>query len=445
MWTPDLRASTAKHRQIVEALSAAIAQGELRPGDQLPPQRELAWRLKVNLSTVTKAYDEAARRHLVSGQVGRGTFVLASSNEAKLFKLKNTSADVVDLSTNIPASFDADSSFEDTVSEFIRDERLSLETYHASHLCETTKIAVANWLEWRGFRCQPENVLLSAGAQAGLLAVLLSLKSMGASVLTESFTFPGMKAIARQLGLKLVPVECDAEGMKPASLLAAARSSDARIAVLVANLQNPTGALMGKNRRAEIAAIAEAANLLIIEDDVYGPLTDSPPLCAELGDRGILVSSFSKSVSPGLRFGFIVASGSNLAALHDDVHTTHWPTAPLSLAVASRWIADGTAVRRTTMQRNEIYERWRLMAEELDGGGLHPAPHAWLRTPNLCDEEDVVSRCRALGVEVVPASTFSTSHYSGTFVRICLTAPRTRHLLSVAIGRLSQLGLRVAE
>ncbi|WP_316213724.1 MULTISPECIES: PLP-dependent aminotransferase family protein [unclassified Bradyrhizobium] len=443
MWPPKLRTGTAKYRQIVDALSEAIAHGELRPGDQLLPQRELAWKLNVNLSTVTKAYDEAARRHLISGQVGRGSFVLASSNEAKLFTLKNMARDVIDLSTNVPALPDADSSYSEAARALIRDDRLAIDMYHSAHLCSATKEAVANWLAWRGFRCQPENVLLAAGAQAGLLAVLLSLKSMGKSVLVESYTFPGMKAVARQLGLKLVPVECDEEGMKPAALLACARSSDARIAVVVANLQNPTGALMSKSRRAQIADVAEMADLLVIEDDVYGPLTDSPPLSAELGAHGILVSSFSKSVSPGLRFGFIVGGDAQLASLVDDPNTTSWPTSPLSLVIASRWIADGTAKRRAMWQRNEVLERWRLMTGKLGTGGRHPAPHAWLHAPNL-GEDEVVSRCRALGVEVVPASTFAAAHCSDTFVRICLTAPRTRHLLSVAVEKLAQLGLRIA-
>ncbi|MFD1379935.1 GntR family transcriptional regulator [Fodinicurvata halophila] len=105
MWTPRLEGrNSVKYLAIVEALSDAVTQGELRPGDRLPPQRDLAWRLDVNLSTVTQAYREAARRHLVGGEVGRGTYVLPESREATLFKLKEPdSRHGLDLSTNVPA------------------------------------------------------------------------------------------------------------------------------------------------------------------------------------------------------------------------------------------------------------------------------------------------------------------------------------------------------
>jgi len=83
MWTPDLNGrNQTRYLAIVEALADSIAAGELRPGERLPTYRELAWQLRVNVSTVTQAYREAARQHLVSGEVGRGTYVLSGSREA---------------------------------------------------------------------------------------------------------------------------------------------------------------------------------------------------------------------------------------------------------------------------------------------------------------------------------------------------------------------------
>jgi DNA-binding transcriptional MocR family regulator len=443
VWMPKLHGDGPLYRQIVTALAAAIEGGELRPGDRLPTQREMAWQLKVNLSTVTKAYQEAARRHLLNSQVARGTFVLASSHEAKLFSLKDVPASVVDLSTSVPVLPEDDGSYAEAITEVARDMGRALCAYPNPHLIETAKMAISKWLAWRGFECSADNVLPCSGAHGGLLATMLSLRTAHAPVLVESFTFPGMKAVARQLGLRLVPVECDEQGMKPASLLVNARATGAFTAVIVANLQNPTGTSMETSRRSEIAAVAAEANIVIVEDDVYGPLTDQPPLSTELGDRGILIGSLSKSVLPGLRFGFVAGGASHLASLNEDIHTASWLAAPLGLAVASKWILDGTAMRRAAWQRGEILERWGMMTRVLGRSQLAPGPHVWLETPDTSDE-DIVSLCRTLGVEVVPASVFSTGHQKARRIRICLTTPPTRYSLSIALERLAHLGLRVA-
>ncbi|MDH1664414.1 winged helix-turn-helix domain-containing protein, partial [Pseudomonas chengduensis] len=105
MWLPDLQDSALPtYLALVEAIALAIGRGELKPGERLPPQRRLAWTLGINPSTVMLAYREAARRHLVSGEVGRGTYVLAGSREASLFRLKQPAAqgELIDLSTNVP-------------------------------------------------------------------------------------------------------------------------------------------------------------------------------------------------------------------------------------------------------------------------------------------------------------------------------------------------------
>ena len=105
MWSPDLTPySGPLYLRIVAAMAQAINSGELAEGDKLPPQRQLAWQLNINLSTVTKAFQEASKRHLIYGEVGRGTFILGKSSEAALFKLKKENPDqLIDLSTHVPA------------------------------------------------------------------------------------------------------------------------------------------------------------------------------------------------------------------------------------------------------------------------------------------------------------------------------------------------------
>ena len=111
IWAPNLNealaASTSKkplYLQIVDAMAQDIASGKLAIGEKLPPQRQLAWHLDINLSTVTKAFRQAAKQQLISGEVGRGTYVLGQSAEAELFLLKQSAEQtVIDLSTHQPA------------------------------------------------------------------------------------------------------------------------------------------------------------------------------------------------------------------------------------------------------------------------------------------------------------------------------------------------------
>jgi DNA-binding transcriptional MocR family regulator len=144
-------------------------------------------------------------------------------------------------------------------------------------------------------------------------------------------------------------------------------------------------------RRQALAEVVRRHQLLVIEDDVYGALTDSPPLYPLLEGRGILISSLSKTVAAGLRLGWIAARPGLLEQIDPHAQATHWPVSPLNLHIACQWIADGTAARRLAWQRQEIGERWRLaraiLGDHLVAGAV-PSPHAWVATPG--DAETLV-------------------------------------------------------
>lgn len=441
-WQPDLAGrNRVKYLAIVEAIADAVAVGDLKPGDRLPTHRDLAWRLKVNTSTVTQAYREAARRHLVAGEVGRGTYILADSAEAALFALKEPATDtapgIIDLSTNVPAAAPGDDLATAALAALAAEGGgESLTRYHSPALLRRASVAGARWLTERGLPLRPTQVVPCAGAQQGLLATLLSLVGPGETVLVEEVTFPGMKALARQLRLKLHPLPMDAEGVTPDGLDAACRQTAARVAVLVPILQNPTAATMGPARRAAVAEVIRRHGLTLVEDDVYGALTDVPPLAALLPDHGIVVSGLAKIGLPGLRFGLIAGPGRLLEPIAAETHATSWPASPLMLDLACRWIEDGTAARRRDWQRAEILERRRL-AERIMGGPLPSSPHQWL----LCDSdaEAVARAARAAGVDVVPAPLFTVGRERPRALRASLSAARSRSDLDRALRRLAPL------
>ncbi|WP_419902289.1 PLP-dependent aminotransferase family protein [Kiloniella sp.] len=444
VWKPELNPSIQiKYLAVVDAIIRAIRAGELCPGDQLPTHRDLAWELKVNVSTITQAYKEATRRYLIGGEVGRGTFVLATSREAELFALKKTEpSSLIDLSTNLPARHPDDKDSSSLLKEALgKGAGIEALSYHSPEILARAQVASSKWLSWRGHEVEPRQIVPCAGAQQGLLATLLALCEPGATVLVEEHTFPGMKAVARQLRLRLHTIACDAEGIIPEAYQVAIRNSGAKIAVLVPNLQNPTGSIMSKDRRRVISKITRDHDLLIIEDDVYGALSGMPPLALDLPDNSVIVSSLSKTVAPGLRFGFLSGLERWIAPIRLEVHATNWSMSPFMIELACMWIEEDRAFTRADWQRHEVKRRWNLAKSRLRELGAvcwdrTPCPHLWLSTS--VSSAEATRKLRAGGVEVVPDSFFAAGRQETDCIRICLTAPESRTVLSHALDKLVQ-------
>ena len=442
MWMPTLSdTSQPRYLALVEAIAHAIACGELQPGERLPPQRRLAWALGWNPSTAMQAYREAARRHLVSGEVGRGTYVLAGSKEATLFQLKHRDEHtfVIDLRTNVPAVDHAQDDDAQALSWLVETRQATrLQGYLSAADVLRARVQGAAWFKGRGLELPVEHIMLCAGAQQGLFTVLLSLCQAGDPVLVEAFTAPGIKAACVQLRLPMHGVALDREGIVPEDFDRMIRATGARIAVLTPTLQNPTSAVMSLERKQAIAHIARRHGVRVIEDDVYGALTDSPPLYRHLPDYGVLVSSLSKTVAAGVRLGWIVASPQLLARIDPYAQSAHWGVAPLCMAIACQWIGDGTAQARVQWQTEEVTRRWRL-AKKLLGPAMYqaqtPSPDIWLTVDE--GEASLAEVCRAAGVDVVPADVFAVKSTPANAVRISLTAAASAQALKVALERVA--------
>ncbi len=444
VWKPELNPEIkVKYLAVVDAIANAIRGGELCAGDQLPTHRDLAWDLKMNLSTITQAYKEATRRHLIGGEVGRGTFVLATSREAELFALKRAAPNsVIDLSTNLPAQHPDDEETQNLLSEALsKGAGVDALSYHSPDILTRAQAASSKWLSGRGYEVEPREVVPCAGAQQALFATLLALCGPGATVLVEEYTFPGMKAIARQLRLRLHGVACDAEGIIPDAFQTAINNSGAKVAVLVPNLQNPTGAIMSEERRRRISKVVLEHDLLVVEDDVYGALSGMSPLASELRDNTVLLSSLSKTVAPGLRFGFVSGAERWISPIRAEVHATNWAMSPFMIELACMWIEEERAFARAEWQRHEVERRWNLAKSRLKKlgavcWGRTPCPHLWLATSGSSTE--ATRKLQAVGVEVVPDSFFAAGRQETDRIRICLTAPVSQTILSQALDKLIQ-------
>ena len=454
-WCPDLSGSSGPiYRALVAAMQQDIRSGVLPEGARLPTQRDLAWALQVNLSTVTEAFKEATRLRLIAGEVGRGTYVLPVNTATQLYAIDRPHAeDAIDLSTIKPAqAFSRDDVNSRFAALLARDDLADVMEYHAPSLVARSRDVVVQLCQDRGFHPRQASIFPCAGAQAALFAALQMIAKPDLPVLVEELTFPGMKVAAKQMGLRLVPVSMDRKGILPEDLDRACRASGARTLVVSPILQNPTGATMDRKRRADIAQMAEKLDLLVIEEDVYGGFSGLPPLSLQLPGRSILVGGLSKLVAPGLRFGYVIVGfdekqSQSLAlnfAADELVHVTTWMTAPIMLELACDWVESGAIDEHMEWQRQEARARQAIVRRKLGlpALGRDPAaPHLWITTGEEGpfgnrSGEKLASLARAAGVDLVSASTFCAGRMQTDGVRVCVTAPRDRADVQEACKRL---------
>ncbi|NSZ66545.1 PLP-dependent aminotransferase family protein (plasmid) [Agrobacterium tumefaciens] len=423
-WIPTLPSTGSRYVALADAIEHAIETGQLKVGDRLPPHREIAWRLGLDTSTVTKAYLEASRRHLIHGEVGRGTYVLGRSRAAEMFESHADDQTILDLSVNAPIAA-TDDAFAMAVERAIKTPDKDWRGYASQRLIRRLQIAGVRWLAMRGLSARPEEVVPVAGGQAGLAAILsvLDIKSLG----IEEQTYSGVIALAHGRAIKAVDLEMDSHGVIPESL------TDALIdaAILTPTLHNPTGKIWPETRRHDLLAVAARQGTLIIEDDAYGPLADIQPMAALSSEAPILfVSTLSKTVAAGLRTGFIWGRGQTIEKLSSAVYATSWGMAPLMMEVAIQWIESGIVDQQIADQRTEIEARHRLAAAffpELRGNP--PSPHVFLRTLAPAQLFELA------GVRVAPSSAFSRRPQTNQGIRISLNAAPSRVALDIALSK----------
>jgi DNA-binding transcriptional MocR family regulator len=261
-------------------------------------------------------------------------------------------------------------------------------------------------------------------------------------VACEALVYPGLKAAARHWKRRLHALAMDGEGILPSAFEQACRAG-LRLAVFSPTLHNPTTATMSLARRMALVALARKWDVVIVEEDVYGLLGEDPPpaLAALAPERVIYLTGLSKTVAPGLRLGYLVFPERLRARRQDAEHHTSWYVAPLSMAVATRWMDDGTAWRRLLAQRKELAARHRLCRELLRNfswrGDPH-CPHLWLETPPG-GSDAFAQRASAAGVVVVPAGVFASGRLAADGVRVSLGAATDRAALADGLGRLAAL------
>ncbi|MGE3474980.1 MAG: PLP-dependent aminotransferase family protein [Rhodospirillaceae bacterium] len=436
-WVPALSEwSGPVFTRIVDALAADIAGGRLVRGQRLPTHRSLAKALGVDLTTVTRAYGEARRRGLVDARVGQGTFVSETT-------ARNTHAPAVtkiDLSMNIPPQ-PVEANLDLRIAhglKAIQDDYgfSAFLNYQRAGGAPADTAAAVKWLRKRVPQADTARLVIAPGNQSIVFNALLALASRGDTVVTEALTFPGIKAAAAQLGLRLVGVPMDGEGVMPESLAKACKAHKPKIVYLTPTQHNPTTATMGAARRAAVADVIRRSGAILVEDDAYGALEPGiVPIAALIPERAYLAVGLAKCIAPALRVSYaLVPDEAAAAAMRGALQATVLMPPPLMVALATQWLQSGVADKIIQAIRAESRGRQALAARILKGIPYASQPHAhhiWLPMPAP------VYGALHRGLAVVSDEVFAVGA-APSGVRVCLGAARSRDELAQALEFLAE-------
>ncbi|MCJ2047334.1 PLP-dependent aminotransferase family protein [Methylobacterium sp. J-078] len=443
-WAPDLgRWGKPHYRAIVESLAEDIRTGRLRAGTRLPTQRALAARIGLNFTTVSRGYVEAHRRGLVEGRVGQGTFVVEPARAPRT--AEPARAGLVDFTMNLPPEPDDPALLARMQAAFadLSGDLPNLLRYQGFGGTEADKDAATRWLAARGVAAPRPCLLICPGAHSALSSVLGQVARPGDAICAERITYPGIRALAAHLSLRLVDLPMDRHGVDPDAFAAACTRVAPKAIYLNPLLQNPTTATMPRARREAVIAVARRYAVAIIEDDAYAHLCPAPPpsFATLAPEITYYVAGLAKCLGAGLRLAFLVAPSARAALpLGSALRAATVMASPISTALATRWIMDGTAEAIGQFVRAESVARQRLVSEILPAARVTADPHGfhvWIDLPEGWTRSAFASQGRAAGLGVVASDPFCVAGTPPEAVRLCLGGPSTR--LRIRQG-LEQLG-----
>ncbi|GAA0447803.1 PLP-dependent aminotransferase family protein [Lentibacillus halophilus] len=386
--------SKPKYAVIVEYIKDKIAKAEWAIGSQIPSQRELASQFQVNRSTVITALDELMADGLIEGVAGKGTIITNNTwtlmgRHAAVNWNDNVALGIHQASMNMVQEIneaESDPHFIQlskgelspdmfplqTMKSIVRNvsEKLIPFGYEEPQGNRFLRESIADYLSERGVDVSPSSVLVVSGALQALHLISIGLLQQGSTVFLEKPSYVQSLSVFQSAGMTLKPIPMDAEGLR-LDMTSPVKQKGKHVLYTNPTFHNPTGTLMPEQRRRELMAVCEKQQLPIIEDDVYRDLwIDAPPppsLKSNDNYGNVLhLGSLSKTLSPGLRIGWVVGPESVISRLADLKMQSDYGSSTLSQLVAAEWLASGAYDDHLGHVRNDLTIRRRAVLEALE-------------------------------------------------------------------------------
>ncbi|HET8773900.1 MAG TPA: PLP-dependent aminotransferase family protein [Thermoanaerobaculia bacterium] len=425
-------------RQIYAGLRGAILAGTLRPGDRLPSTRDLAEQLRVSRTVVLLAYDQLLAEGFVRGRGGSGTYVAEglaaarpkTAREPAKLRLSRFGAHAQHTATDFPEKrLPYDFSYRRSpVEGFPLDawQRILLRRARKASVAKheygppagsiALREAIAGHLRRsRAVVCDASQIVIVNGSQQALDLVARVLLDRGDRVAIEDPHYQGAREVFLAAGAQLQPVAVDADGLDPDRLPARAR-----LAFVTPSHQFPTGTILPLARRFALLEWARRANAAVIEDDYDGELFyENQPVASMQGldtdGRVIYVGTFSRTVYPALRIGYLIAPASLVEAFTAAKWLCDRGTLTLEQETLAEFIASGAYERHLHKARRENARRRAALLEAIDDSlrdrvtitGDRSGTHLVLWPRSRASEETLIADAAAAGVGVYGISRYA--------------------------------------
>lgn len=428
-WKPQKSCLTKPYyKALANLLEQDILSGKLKENIKLPPQRELADYLDLNLSTITRAYKLCELKGLIYAVTGRGTFVAAGLNVQNTFADQPSS--MIEMGMIKP--FYSCNAAILTASQAVLQEPAAAKLWEYSAPFGTKEQikAAERWLGSLGMNATPEQIFLAAGAQNALAVILIALFRAGDKIAVDHFTYTNFKGLANFLHIQLVPVDIDCNGMVPEALLQVCKNTVVKGLYLMPTCSNPTSVYMPLWRRQEIACLAERFHLLVIEDDIYSFLDPyrTETFFSILPKQTIHICSLSKSLCAGLRMAFLVFPLAYREILATGILDINLKAVSLNAEITRAMIDSGEARKiaqkkiALSKSRNKIFQAI-FPCEMTDDV---PRFYHWLPLPVELTSEEAELRAASKGIRVLGSHRFAVSDTQGrAYLRVAIASPET--------------------
>jgi DNA-binding transcriptional MocR family regulator len=444
---PDLDSTSdvPLYRQLGDYVQRLIGSGDLRPGDRLPPTRELAGQIGLNRTTVSAAYEWLESEGLIQGAVGRGSFVLGGSPRLagaareidwsrsltpSTFPSSGAPApNAIDFSSSRPSEqlFPLEE-FRKCCGEVLAHPKLQTLLQLGSPLGHAPLRA---WLlaraKQQGTAGDSDDVLITNGCQQAVDILRRALTQPGTRVAIEEPVYPGLRNLFLDAGAELIGVPVGDEGMDLAGLRKAL-DAGAKVVVVTPSFQNPTGATIPPAARTALAAMTRASGAVVIENDIYSDLVyagGSLPRLKSLDPNVILLGSFSKIAFPGIRVGWIIAPKPVIARAAELKQLTDLHTDQLSQAFLLHFAESGRLARHEATVIAAGREKLRAVGQACEkhlGMCRYTAPdggmNMWIDLPAGMDAVALRGLARQAGVDYLPGRYFSVSRSLDSGLRL---------------------------
>lgn len=425
--------SKFEYLKLADTVAAEIANGALKPGDRLPPQRSFAYQRKIAVSTASRVYTELLRRGLVIGEVGRGTFVSGETRRSGNLTLAEPRGVRIDLEVNYPLLPTQSVMIARSLEGLERPEALDIALRQASSVgTAAARTVAAEFLARKDWSPDPDQMVFTANGRQCIAAALAAAVPNGGRCGVEALTYPFIKDIAARLGVTLVPLAMDEDGVRPDAVQKAVREAHVSALYIQPTIHNPLGITMPAPRRAELVRVVQKLDLTIIEDTVYSFLGDRTPLAALAPDHSIVLDSLSKKVAPGLALGLIVSPPRLRERVMAAVRSGGWTASGFALAAGQRMMGDGTVAELVRLKRIDAARRQQMAARYLAGFEIQADPqsyHLWLSLPQHWRSQTFVAAAARRDIALTPSTTFAVSPgHAPNAVRLALGAPTSEQL-----------------